>query len=215
MAYFSFLLLRSLGLHPLADVLAQPFAIDLLEQFLDALGAHHGDEFAGELLIELPLALIADDFGLLQLRDFTRIDDDEGFKIQHALQLAQGDVEQVADAARQALEEPHVGAGAGELNVTQPLAAHAGERDFDAALVADHAAMLHALVLAAETFPVGDRTEDAGAEQPVALGLKGTVIDGLGLGDLAMRPTPDFLRRGQRNADGIEIRDQIGAVIRR
>ena len=59
-----FLLLRGLGLHPLADVFAEPFAIDLLEQLLDAFGAHHGDELAGELLIELPLALVADDFGL-------------------------------------------------------------------------------------------------------------------------------------------------------
>ena len=36
----------------------------LLQQFLDALGAHHGDELAGELLIELALALIADHFAL-------------------------------------------------------------------------------------------------------------------------------------------------------
>ena len=47
------LLLRSLGLHPLADVLAEDSTVDLLEQFLDALGAHHGDELAGEFLIEL------------------------------------------------------------------------------------------------------------------------------------------------------------------
>jgi len=45
------LLLRSLGLHPLANLNAQCFHIDLLEQFLDAFGAHHGDEFTRELLI--------------------------------------------------------------------------------------------------------------------------------------------------------------------
>jgi hypothetical protein len=36
--------------------------------------------------------------------------------------------------------------------------------DFDAALVADDAAVLHALVLAAQAFPVRDRTENFGAE---------------------------------------------------
>ena len=151
---------------------------------------------------------------LLQVRDFARIDDDEGFEIEHALQFAQRDVEQVADAARQSLEEPDVGAGAGQLDMAQALAAHAGESDFDAALIADDSAVLHALVLAAQAFPVGDGSEDAGAEQPVALGLEGAVVDGFRLGDLAVRPAPDFFRRGERNADGIEIRDQIRAIIR-
>ena len=50
--------------------------------------------------------------------------------------------------------------GAGQLDVAQPLAADLGLRHFDAALVADHAAVLHALVLAAEALPVGDRAED-------------------------------------------------------
>ena len=47
------LLLRSFGLHLLANLFAERFDVDLLEQFLDAFGAHHGDELAGELLIEL------------------------------------------------------------------------------------------------------------------------------------------------------------------
>src|SRR4029077_7123959 len=78
-----------------------------------------------------------------------------------------------------------------------------------AALVADHAAVLHALVLAAETLPVGDRAKDAGAEQTVALRLEGAVVDGLGLGDFAMRPAPDFFRRRQADTDGVEVRDHI------
>src|SRR5579871_2293334 len=209
-----FLLLRSLGLHPLADVFAQSFAIDFLEQFLDSFGAHHGDEFSRELLIELALALVADDFGTLQFGNLAGVDNDEGFEIENALQFAQRDVEQVADAARQTFEEPDVGAGAGEFDVPQSLAADAGERDFDAALIADYAAMLHALVLTAETLPVGYRTENARAEQPVALGVEGAVVESLRLGDLTMRPATDLFRRGERNADGIKIRDQVRAVIR-
>ena len=60
------LLLRLLGLHLLANLFAERFDVDLLEQFLDALGAHHGDELAGELLVELALALVGDHFALAQ-----------------------------------------------------------------------------------------------------------------------------------------------------
>ena len=209
------LLLRNFGLHLLANFEAERFAVDLLEQFLDALGAHHGDEFSGEFLIELALALVGDHFALLQIRHFAGIDHHESFEIEHALQLAQRDVEQVADAAGQALEEPDVRAGAGQFDVAQALAADARQRHFDAALVADDAAMLHALVLAAQAFPVGDGAEDAGAEQPVALRLEGPVVDGFRLGDFAMRPAPDLFRRGQTDPDGIEVGDQICSVVRR
>src|SRR5271168_4768563 len=69
--------------------------------------------------------------------------------------------------------------------------------------------MLHALVLAAEALPVGYGAEDAGAEQAIPLRLEGAVVDGLRLGDLAVRPAPDFFRRRQTDADGIEIRNRV------
>ena len=47
------LLLRALGLHLLAQFVAERFDVDLLQQFLDGLGAHHGVELAGEFLVEL------------------------------------------------------------------------------------------------------------------------------------------------------------------
>jgi hypothetical protein len=74
------------------------------------------------------------------------------------------------------------------------LAPDACERDFDAALLADDALELHALVLAAQALVVLDRPEDAGAEQAVALGLEGPVVDGLRLFDLAIGPGQDLLR---------------------
>src|SRR5207245_2633499 len=76
-------------------------------------------------------------------------------------------------------------------------------------------AMLHALVLAAQALPILGWTENTRAEQPVALRLKRTVVDGLRLGHFAMGPTPDFFRRCQRNADRIKIRDQIRPIVRR
>src|SRR5208283_3316140 len=115
-----------------------------------------------------------------------------GLEVENGLEVAQRNVEQVPDAAGQALEEPHMRAGRSQLDVTQALAADFGQRDFHSALVADHAAVLHALVLAAEALPVGYRAKDAGAEQAVPLRFKGAVVDGLGLGDFAMRPAPDF-----------------------
>jgi hypothetical protein len=67
-----------------------------------------------------------------------------------------------------------------ELDVAHALAAHLGERHFDAALLADHAAVLQALVLAAQALVVLDRPEDLGAEQAVPLRLEGAVVDRLG-----------------------------------
>ena len=209
------LLLALLGLHLLANLFAERFDVDLLEQFLDALGAHHGDELAGEFLVELPLALVGDHFTAAQAGIVARLHDHVGFEIEHALQFAQRDVQQVPDAARQSLEEPHVRARAGQFDVAQTFAADARQRNFHAALVADDAAVLHALILAAQALPILGGAEDAGAEQPVALRLEGPVVDGLRLGDFSMAPAPDFFRRSQRNADRIKIRDQIRSIIRR
>ena len=118
----------------------------------------------------------------------------------------------MADAAGQALEEPHVRAGRCQLDVAQSLTAYLGEGDFHAALVADHAPMLHPFVFSAQAFPVGHRTEDAGAEQAVPLRLEGAVIDGFGLGYFTVRPAPDFFRRCQTDADGIEVGNRIYQV---
>src|SRR5260370_10898028 len=65
--------------------------------------------------------------------------------------------------------------------------------------------MFHTLVFAAETFPVSDRTENARAEQAIALRLKSAVINGFRLGHFTMRPAPDFFRGRQADANGIKI----------
>ena len=68
------------------------------------------------------------------------------------------------------------------------LAADFGQRNLDAALFADDAAVFHSLVLAAQAFVVLDGTENAGAEQTVSLGLERTIVDGFGFFNLAIRP---------------------------
>ena len=110
----------------------------------------------------------------------------------------------------QALEEPHVGDRGGQLDVAHALAAHARPGDLDAALVADDARELHALVLAARALVVLGRAEDAGAEQPVALRLEGPVVDGLRLLDFPVRPVANLLRRCELDTDRPEAHAASG-----
>jgi hypothetical protein len=84
-----------------------------------------------------------------------------------------------------------VGDRSGQLDMAHALAADLRDGDLDAALLADDALVLHALVLAAQALVILDRTEDARAEQAVTLGLERAVVDRLGLLDLAERPGAD------------------------
>ena len=98
--------------------------------------------------------------------------------------------------------------------MAQTFAAHACQCDFYTALIADNPAMLHTLVLAAQAFPIGYRSKDAGTEQPVSFGFKSAVVDGLRLGDFAMGPGSNFFRRCKRNSDAIEIRNDVASIVR-
>ena len=154
---------------------------------------------AGDLVLEVGeilLPLLA-----IDLRD------DRGREVQDLLELARGDVEQVADAARDALEEPDVRDGSGEVDVTHALAAHLLPRDLDAAALADDALVADALVLAAVALPVLRRAEDALAEETVTLGLERAVVDRLRLRHLTGRPVADLLRRREADPDRVEVVD--------
>jgi hypothetical protein len=133
-----------------------------------------------------------------------RLGDDVVLEIEDALDILERHVEQRADARRQRLQEPDVGDGRGQLDMAHALAANARQRDFHAALFADDALVLHALVLAAQALVVLDRSKNARAEETVTLGLERAVVDGLRLLDLAERPGQNLFRAGERNPDGIE-----------
>ena len=194
-------------LHLFAHLFGELFDFDALQKFLDGFRAHLRAELAGEILLEFAIFFLGEHLAFLDARNIARIDDDVAFEVQNALEVAHGNIQQVADARGQALEEPDVRAGRSQFDVAEAFAADFAEGDFDAALVADHAAMLHALVLAAEAFPVGDRAENFGAEQAVPFGLKGAVVNGLRLGDFAVGPRADFFRTCKADPDGIEIGD--------
>src|SRR4029079_16834254 len=135
------------------------------------------------------------------------VGDDVQREVEDALQVARADVEQDPEPARGALEIPDVADRAGQLDVAHPLATDLRAGDLGAALVADDALVANSLVLAAVALPVLGRTEDALVEETVLLRLERPVIDGLGLGDLALRPLPDLVRAGKRDADRAEVID--------
>src|SRR5690606_15756033 len=130
-------------------------------------------------------------------------------EVEYPLEVLQRHIEQQADAGGQRLQKPDVSHGSGELDMAHALAAHLGERHLDAALLADQALVLHALVLAAQALVILDRAEDARAEQAVPLRLERAVVDRLGLLDLAERPRQDGFRAGDRNLDLVESRHSL------
>ena len=190
------------------DFLAQPdqllVEVDRLQQLVDGFGAHARVELVAVLLDRLQVLLFGQQLAALE-RGQARIDDDIGFEIEDALDVAQRHVEHQADARRQRLQEPDVRGRRGELDVAHALAAHLGQRHFRAALLADDAAVLHALVLAAQALVVLDRTEDRRAEQAVTFRLERAVVDRFGLLHFAERPRADQIRRSQRDLDRVEI----------
>ena len=73
-----------------------------------------------------------------------------------------------------------------ELDVSGTLTTHFLLCHLYAATVADDAFITYALILAAGTLEIFRRTEDALAEETVALWLVGAIVDGLRLGNLTV-----------------------------
>ncbi len=186
--------------------------VDTLEQAEDGLGADLGAEaVVAELVLEAHELILAQQLVLLQ-RGEARLGDDVVLEVEDPLDVLQRHVQHHGDAAGQGLQEPDVGDRAGQFDVAHPLATDAGQGDLDAALLADDALVLHALVLAAQAFVVLGRAKDTGAEQAVTLGLERAVVDGFRLLDLAERPRPDLLRAGERDTDLVEGRSGLDRI---
>ena len=159
------------------------------------------------VLLEGGVDLVLEAVELARAALLVDVGDDGGGEVEDLLQLLRGDVQHVADAARDALEEPDVADRRGQVDVAHPLTAHLGARDLDATALTDDALVADALVLAAVALPVLGGTEDLLAEEPVLLRLERPVVDGLGLGHLARAPLPDLLGGGQTDRDGVEVVD--------
>ena len=162
-----------------------------------------GEAVGTELLLRLEILLLGQQLTVLE-RGEARLKHDVIFEIEDALEILERHVEQQTDAARQRLQEPDVRDRSCELDMAHALAPNAAERYFDRAFFADDALVLHALVLAAQALVVLDRPKDARAEQTVAFGLEGPVVDRFRLFDLAVRPGQNLFRARDRNPDLVE-----------
>ena len=185
------------------ELLGERFEVDLLQELLDGLGTHAGVEIVLILLAHIAILFFAEDL-VADQRRLAGVGDDIGREVQHLLQNTGADVEQQTHAGGDALEVPDVGNGRRQLDVAHALAAHLRAGDLDAAAVADLALVADLLILAAVALPVLRGAKDALAEQAVALGLEGAVVDGLGLFDLAVRPFTDHLRRSDSDFNGVK-----------
>src|SRR6185312_8237526 len=155
-----------------AQIIAQLRQVDRLKQRADGFGADHGGEAVfAVVVLRLVELVFGQELTILERRQ-ARLDDDVLFEVEDAFQVLQRHVEHEADAARQRLQEPDVRDRRGQFDMAHALAAHFLDGDFDAALFADDALVLHALVLAAQAFVVLHGPEDARAEQAVAFGLE-------------------------------------------
>ncbi len=187
-----------------AQIIAQLRQVDGLKQRANGFGADHGGEAVfAVIVLRLVILVLGQELAIFQRRQ-ARFDHDVLFEIQNAFEILQRHIEHQTDAARQRLQEPDMRDRRGQFDMAHALAAHLLHGDFDTALFADDALVLHALVLAAQALVILDRTEDARAEQAVALGLEGTVVDRFRLLDLAVAPAQDLVRAGQRDLDAIE-----------
>ena len=92
-----------------------------------------------------------------------------------------------------------------QFYVPHALPAHFGPCDFHATAIAYHAPETNALVFAAIAFEILRGAKYAFAEKAILLWLESALVYGLWLGDLTIRPRSYLLRRGQRDANGIEI----------
>ena len=193
-----------------AQLVALLLEIERGQHLAHRLGADADREGVLAILLAVALHLLVVEQLVALERGQAGLDHDEVLEVQDALEIAQRHVEDHADPRRHRLEEPDVRDRRRQIDVADALAPHLALDHLDAALLADDAAILHPLVLAAQALVVLDRPEDPRAEQAVALRLEGPVVDRLGLLDLAIGPRADLLRARDRDLDLVELERAAG-----
>ena len=207
-------LLRRLGRGLVAQRVGHRVEVHLLEQREDRLGAHLCDELVRIAVVERLVALgqgvqhveilLLGERGQpldALLRGGTRVDDHVALVVDDRLELLRRNTQQVADLRGERTEIPDVHHGNHQRDVSHALAAHLLLGHLHTAAVADDALVTDPLVLAAVALVILHRAEDPLAEQTVALGLVGPVVDGLGLQHLAARLGQNLLGGGQADRD--------------
>ena len=190
--------------------------IDFAEELVEGLGTHAGDELVGVGVVEEVVAFgefLGDGVVFLFAEEVefvdrvvveggdARLDNDIFLIVDYLVEFFGRDVEEGSNLVGERAEEPDVGDGDGEFDMAHTFAADLFFGDFDAAAVADDALVADAFVLAAVALPVAGGAEDLFAEEAVAFGLIGAVVDGLGLSHLAIGAFLDGLRGGEGDGD--------------
>ena len=180
------------------------FQIERTENFANGFCAdERGEAVFAILILRTEIIVFREQLTLFK-RGQTRLNHDVVFEIKNALKILQRHIEQKADTRWKRLQEPDMSYGSGQFDMAHALAPNARQRHFNAALLADDALVLHALILAAEAFVILDRSKDTRAEKAVTLWLERAVIDRFWLFDFAKRPSKDLIRRSDRYLDMIE-----------
>ncbi len=180
------------------------FEVDHTQDVANAFGAHFGREGFAVLLLGFAVFGFVEELFELE-GGIAGINDDVVLVVDDALEHFGGHVHHETESARHAFEEPDVGDGNGQINVTHAFAANTGEGDFDATAVADDAFVLDAFVFAAGALPVLGGAKDAFAEEAAFFRFECTVVDGLGVFDFAAAPGADGVGRGDADGDGVKV----------
>ena len=215
-------LLRGLGACLVAQCIRHRVQIYLLQQSVDCLGTHLSDKLVRIAVVQLLVALrqccqnvqillLGQSLQLLDtlLGSGTGLNYHVTLIVDDRLQLLRGDTQQVTDLRGQRLEVPDVNNGHYQRDVAHTLTTYLLLRNLDTASVADDTLITDTLVLTAVALVVLHRTEDALAEQTVALGLVGTIVDGFGFQHLTTRIFQNLLGRRQADGNSVEARTLI------
>ena len=164
------------------------FKVDQGEHFTNSFRANVGLErvHAVDVLCAVEL-FFSHQLAVSQVSE-TWLDHDVVFKVKNTLKITQSHIQHQTNTGWKGLQEPDVRNRSSKLDVAHTLTAYLLECYFNTAFLADNAAILHALIFAAQTFVIFDRAKDTGAEQAVPLWLESTVVDGFWFLNFAKRP---------------------------
>ena len=188
--------------------------VNLAQEFEDGAGAHFRNELVGIVILErFVLGEAVHHFPILIFGKKVQLgvvgcallEDDVFLIIDDGFQFLGRKANHRANLVRRGFEVPDMGHGDGEFDVSHPFATHLLLSHFHTATVADDAAVADSLILSAEALVVFGGAENLLAEESVLFRLVGPVVDGFRLQDFAGRALLDLFRRGERNADLVEV----------
>ncbi len=134
---------------------------DFAQGFAHGFGTHLGDKGVRSVGFDRFFPVVFAQQLMLLERGRTGIDHHVIFVVNNALEIASRHVQDQTDAGRHALEEPNVRDRHGQFDMPHAFATNAGKRHFHTATIAHHPAVFDPLILAARTFPILHRPENA------------------------------------------------------